>query len=229
VGRQLAFGPVTPQNPAVTIVGVVGSVRQARLDTPPAAELYFATGQAGGQLSNMSLVVRVSGEPTLAARSIESAIAGVDRLQPVFGVFTMTEVVSQSVADRELYFGLLGAFAGIALVLAMAGIYGVIAYTVTQRTKEFGIMLALGSDVGRVQRLVMWQGAKLALLGLAIGVPAAYLLSGVLSAVLYGVQPTDPATLATVALLLVVVGLIACYLPARRVTRVNPMMAMRAE
>jgi ABC-type antimicrobial peptide transport system permease subunit len=124
---------------------------------------------------------------------------------------------------------LLGVFAAIALVLAMAGIYGVIAYTVTQRTKEFGIMLALGSEVGRVQRMVMWQGAKLALLGLAIGVPAAYMLSGVLSAVLYGVQPTDPATLTSVALLLVVVGLVACYLPARRVTRVNPMIAMRTE
>ena len=90
-------------------------------------------------------------------------------------------------------------------------------------------MLALGSDVGRVQRMVMWQGAKLALIGLAIGVPAAYLLAGVLSAVLYGVQPTDPTTLASVALLLVVVGLIACYLPARRVTGVNPMIAMRTE
>jgi predicted permease len=229
VGRQLSFGTITPQNPAVTVVGVVGSVRQARLDAPPAAELYFPTGQAGSQLANMSLVVRASGDPTGATRSITSAIAAIDRLQPVYGVLTMDDVVSQSVADRELYFGLLGVFAVIALVLAVAGIYGVMAYTVTQRTREFGIMLALGSEVGRVQRMVMWQGARLALAGLAIGVPAAYLLAGVLSAVLYGVQPTDPATLASVALLLVVVGLIACYLPARRVTRVNPMIAMRAE
>ena len=229
VGRQLSFGTVTPQNPAVTIVGVVGSVRQARIETPPAAELYFPTGQAGSQLSNMSLVVRVGGDPTQATRSIESAIISIDRLQPVFGVSTMGEVVSQSVSDRELYFGLLGVFAAIALVLAMAGIYGVIAYTVTQRTREFGIRLALGSDVGQMQRMVIWQGAKLALLGLAIGAPAAYLLSGLLATVLYGVQPTDPVTLGSVSLLLVVVGLVGCYLPARRVTRVNPMVAMRAE
>jgi putative ABC transport system permease protein len=229
VGRELAFGPVTPQNPALTIVGVVGSVRQTRIESTPAAELYFPTGQAGGQLSNMSLVVRVAGDPVSATRAVEAAITEVDRFQPVFGVSTMAEVVDQSIADRELYLGLLGSFAAIALLLAMAGIYGVIAYSVTQRTKEFGIRLALGSDLGRVQRMVVWEGGRLALIGLAIGVPAAYLLSGVLSAVLYGVAAADPLTFATVAGLLAVVSLVASYLPARRVMRVDPIIAMRAE
>jgi putative ABC transport system permease protein len=229
VGRQLSFGTVSASNPAVTIVGVVGSVRQARLESPPAAELYFPTGQAGRQLANMSLVVRVAGDPTLAARAVEAAILAVDRFQPVYGVATMTAVVEQSIADRELYFSLLAAFAGIALLLAMAGIYGVIAYSVTQRTREFGIRLALGSDLGAVQRIVVWQGGRLALLGLAIGVPAAYLLAGVLSAVLYGVTAADPATFATVAVGLACVSLLASYFPARRVLRVDPITAMRAE
>ena len=229
VGRQLAFGPVGPGNPALTIVGVVGSVRQTRIESTPAAELYFPAGQAGGQLANMSLVVRVAGDPVDATRAVEAAIANVDRFQPVFGVSTMAAVVDQSIADRELYFSLLGAFAAIALVLAMAGIYGVIAYSVTQRTREFGIRLALGSNLGQMQRMVVWEGGRLALAGLAIGVPAAYLLSGVLSAVLYGVTAADPVTFAAVAGLLAVVSLVASYLPARRVLRVDPITAMRAE
>ncbi len=229
VGRELAFGPVGPTNPAVMIVGVVGSVRQAQIESAPAAELYFPTGQAGRVLANMSLVVKVTGDPIAMTRAIEAAIRTVDRFQPVFGVFTMADVVDQSIADRELYFGLLWAFAAVALILAMAGIYGVIAYTVTQRTREFGIRLALGSDLAQVQRMVVWEGGRLALVGLAIGVPAAYLLSGVLSAVLYGVTAADPLTFATVAGLLALVSLLASYLPARRVMRVDPILAMRAE
>jgi ABC-type antimicrobial peptide transport system permease subunit len=147
----------------------------------------------------------------------------------VFKVQSMDEVVRGSVGDRRLYLGLLGAFAGVALALAVAGIYGVISYSVAQRTREFGIRIALGSEVGRVQRLVVWHGARLALLGLAVGVPAAFVLTRLLGTLLYGVAPGDPLTFTAVAALLGVVSLVASYLPARRVARVNPIVAMRAE
>jgi ABC-type antimicrobial peptide transport system permease subunit len=133
------------------------------------------------------------------------------------------------VGDRRLYLGLIGTFAALALLLAVAGIYGVIAYSVAQRTREFGIRLALGSGVGSVQQLVVWHGARLALGGLALGVPAAIALTRLLEGLLYGVAPWDPLTLGAVALLLTGVSVVASYLPARRVARVDPIIAMRAE
>ena len=142
---------------------------------------------------------------------------------------TMTDVVQGSVADRKLYLGLLGTFAAVALALAIAGIYGVMSYGVTQRTREIGIRLALGSQTTRVQGLVVWQGTKLALLGLAIGLPAAFLATKLLRSVLYGVAPGDLPTLVVVAAMLAVVSVIASYLPSRRVTSVDPIIAMRAE
>jgi ABC-type antimicrobial peptide transport system permease subunit len=141
----------------------------------------------------------------------------------------MDAVVSGSVANQRLYLGLLGTFAGIALALAIAGIYGVMSYGVSQRTREFGIRLALGSDTKRVQRLVVWEGTRLALTGLAIGLPSAFLLAKLLDSVLYGVAPDDPPTFGGVALLLAAVSVVASYLPARRVTRVDPIVAMRME
>src|SRR5262249_38724249 len=212
-----------------TIVGVVRSVRQSSVSSPAAAELYFPSGQSSWALGSMSVVVRTSQPPLEATRAVEGAVHSVDPFQPVFSVMAMADVFDQSIANQELYFWLLGTFATIALVLAVAGIYGVIAYSVSQRTKEFGIRLALGSDVAQVKRMVVWQGCKLALIGLVIGLPVAYFLSDVLSAVLYGVTAKDAPTFVAVALLLAVVGLVASYLPARRVTRVDPIQAMRAD
>jgi ABC-type antimicrobial peptide transport system permease subunit len=141
----------------------------------------------------------------------------------------MDAVVAGSLGDRRLYLGLLGTFAGVALVLAVAGIYGVISYSVAQRTREFGIRLALGSEVTRVQRLVVWNGARLALLGLAIGLPAAFGLTRLIAGLLYGVAPWDPVTFVGVAVVLGAVSLVASYVPARRVSRVDPIIAMRTE
>jgi predicted permease len=225
----LVFGQPGPKNPPVPIVGVVSNVRQATLQSSPLPELYFPMGQATGSLANMTLAVGASGDPEPLRQAVEHVIHEVDPTQPVFGVATMADVMRTSVADKRLYLGLLEAFAAMALLLAMAGIYGVISYGVTQRTREFGIRLALGSDTARVQRLVVWQGVRLALIGLVIGVPAAYLGTSLLRSVLYGVQPGDPATLASVAGILAVVGVVASYIPARRVARVDPMVAMRAE
>ena len=229
IGRSLQIGPPSPSNPPVTIVGVVGSVRQSGLDTDPRPELYFPTGQASGSLANMTLVVRTAGDPVLATKAVIGAVHEIDSAQPVYGVRTMDDVLQGSVANQKLNLGLLGTFAAIALVLAIAGIYGVMAYNVSQRTREFGIRLALGSETSSVQRLVVWQGARLALAGLALGIPAAFLLTRLLAGVLYGVAPNDPLTFAAVAALLAAVSVIASYLPSRRVTLVDPIIAMRAE
>ena len=136
----------------------------------------------------------------------------------------MTNVVRGSVANSRLYLGLLATFAGVALALAIAGIYGVMAYGVSQRTREFGIRMALGSETARVQRLVVWQGTQLALLGVVLGLPAAYLATKLLSGVLYGVAPGDPLTLVAVAGILATVSVVASYLPSRRVTSVDPIL-----
>ena len=229
IGKALEFGTVTPTNPASVIVGVVGSVRQASLTAEAAPEIYFPTGQAGGQLANMTLVVRASGDPMNLSRSVQNLIRSIDPAQPVYRIETMENVVRGSVANSRLYLGLLATFAGVALSLAIAGIYGVMAYGVSQRTREFGIRMALGSDTHRVQRLVVWQGAKLALLGVVVGLPSAYLATKLLAGVLYGVAPGDPTTLFAVAGILATVSVVASYLPSRRVTSVDPIIAMRAE
>jgi predicted permease len=230
IGRAIHFGTPGPTNPPNVIVGVVGDVRQATLDRPPLPEIYFPYSQAGTWgVSSVSLVVRAGGDPARSARPIQDAIRGVDPSQPVYDVKPMAAVVRASVGDRRLYLGLLGTFAGVALVLAIAGIYGVISYSVTQRTREFGIRLALGSGVPRVQRLVVWHGARLALLGLAIGIPAAVAATRLLAGLLFGVRPWDPLTFGAVAVLLAAVSLVSSWVPSLRVARVDPIVAMRAE
>jgi len=229
VGKALQFGPPSPTNPPATIVGVVGSVHQTTLDAKPKAELYFALAEAQRRLSDMSLVVRTTSDPAAATHDITRVIRKIDPNQPIYRVEPMRDVVTESVSDRKLYLDLLAGFAGLALALAIAGIYGVMSYSVTQRTREFGIRLALGADSGRVQRLVVKQGALLAGAGLLLGVPIGLLLTRSLAAVLYGVKPGDPLTFTTVALLLALVALLASYLPARRVLRVDPSIAMRVD
>jgi putative ABC transport system permease protein len=177
----------------------------------------------------MALVVRTTNHPTQIVKSVQGVIKRLDPIQPIYNVKTMRAVLADSVADRRLYLRLLAAFAAVALLLAMAGIYGVISYAVTQRTREFGIRLALGSEAMHIRRMVVWQGARLALIGLAIGIPGALLLTNLIASVLYGVERSDPATYLAVALILAAVSLVASYFPARRAVRVDPIIAMRAE
>jgi putative ABC transport system permease protein len=223
VGRQIQRG-----DERITILGVVGSVRQVRLDSEPLPELYIPNAQLSST-REMSLVLSTGTEPMALAQAVRGVIREAAPQQVVYAVRPMQQVVSESFSDRRLVLWLLGAFSAVAMTLAVTGIYGVIAYSVAQRTREFGIRLALGSGQDRVSRMVVSQGVRLAGLGIAIGLPAAYLLTRLLASLLYGVGTADPLTFASVTVLLAVVALLASYLPARRATRVDPMIALRAE
>ncbi|HEY6393284.1 MAG TPA: FtsX-like permease family protein, partial [Bryobacteraceae bacterium] len=212
-----------------TIVGVAGSIHQAGLDQAPLPELYFPAAQRPGSIAGMTLVISSNVEPTSLTRAIESAIHSVDPSQPVFGVKTMERVVSDSLSSQRLYVWLLGVFAAIALILASAGIYGVMSYLVTRRTQEFGVRMALGASASDILRMVLRQSLMLIAVGVAIGLVGAFAVTRVLTNFLFGVKPTDLLTFGTVSMVLVIVALIATYLPALRATKVDPMVALRYE
>jgi len=216
-------------NGATTIAGVVGNIHQAGLDRDPLPELYFPATQAGNSISGMTLVISTSVEPSSLTRAVETAIHSVDPSQPIFGIKTMERVVADSLSNQRLYVSLLGVFALLALVLASAGIYGVMSYLVTQRTQEFGVRMALGASTSDVLRMVLRQALLLIAAGVAIGLVGAFALTRILSDFLFGVKPIDLPTFAAVSAVLIVVALIATYIPAFRATRVDPMVALRYE
>ena len=213
--------------PTVTIVGVVNDVRQGAPDQPPLPEFYLSYRLIAGQ--EMSLVVRTAGDPDALADRVVQAIRSVDPTQPVFGVKSMERLLANAEAERRFSLLLLSLFAAIALLLSSLGIYGVMAYSTSQRRHEIGIRMALGAATPDVLRLVLRQGMRLVLLGLAIGLFGAWALSRVLAGQLYGISPRDPFTYATVAVLLGTVAFAATWLPARRATRVDPMISLRSE
>jgi predicted permease len=227
VGRQLWIEKEAPH----TIVGVVGSVRQAGLDIPPLPEIYFPYVQKGFDvwLDDATLVIRTAVPPAGLASDIRQAVRSVDPGLPLYQVMTMEDVIASSLASRRLNLWLLGIFAGIALVLSAAGLYGVISYLVAQRTREIGVRIALGAQTRDVIRMVMSQGARLTAAGVALGLLGALAFTQVLASLLYGVSARDPLTFAGVAALLAAVALLATWLPARRAARVDPMVAIRKE
>ncbi len=186
--------------------------------------MAFSFGGGDGQL-----VIRTTGAPPAVAENVRRAILEADPAQPVANVRTMEDVLAVSVAPHRFIVTLLGGFSGAALLLAAIGLYGVIAYAVSQRTREIGIRMALGADHGNVLRLVLRHGMKLAGIGVLLGLTGALALTRLLVNMLYEVKPTDPMTLAGVSLVLLGVAFFASWLPARRATRIDPMEALRYE
>ena len=210
------------------IIGVVGDVPDLALGVPAKPAIYFAGYAQFGRIGS-TLVVRGYGPPERMLGAIRAAVREVRPTQALFQVATMQNVIEESLATPRLYAWLFGVFAAMGTLLALAGIYGVISYLVSQRTHEFGIRMALGADSAGILRLVMSRSALLTALGLGIGIAGAAWLTRVLRSVLYGVAPTDLGTFAVVAAILGTVALGACLVPAGRAARVNPSVALRCD
>jgi putative ABC transport system permease protein len=225
IGKRLILDSPT------TIIGVVGDVRQATLDRNPLAELYTPNQQTKWPflVYSPSIVINSQADAAVMAPMIREALKQVDPYIAVYNLKTMDVVVAESLSDRKLQFMLLSIFAGVALLLAAAGIYGVISYVVTQRTREFAVRLALGAHPRQLVQTVLADQGKLLALGIVIGIAGALACSRLIAAFLYGVQPTDLGTFSTVVLVLGVIALVAAYIPARRATKVDPMVALRYE
>ena len=222
IGKQL---PLFNDN--LTVVGVVGNTRHEGLSQDTEAEFYVPYLQSPG--NSMQLAVRTAAEPDSMVSAVRAQVRDVDPDQPLYHVATMEQILSDSLAPRRFNLLLLGIFAGIALTLATVGIYGVMAFSVTQRTHEIGIRMALGAERRDVIGMVLLQGLRLTALGVVVGLAGAWALTRFLTSFLFGVRPTDHITYAVVSLVLVSVSMLACYVPARRAVNVAPMLALRHE
>ncbi len=228
LGKQV--GPGSSRYPLMTIVGVVPDVKHISLREETTPEMYVVyTQKQWPSMLNMRIALRTKADPAFMTASIREAIHSLDPDLPLAKVATLTTLVDDSLSQPRFAMLLLASFGVLALLLASIGMYGVISYSVMQRTQEIGIRMALGAERRSVFAMVLSQGARLACLGIAIGLLTALGLTRVMASFLFGIQPTDPLTFAVVSLLLVGTALLACYLPARRATRVDPMIALRHE
>lgn len=230
LGRQVIWesGPSGPQE--ATVIGVAGNIRNNSLDAEGDLEVYVPFSQVALHemtLSEATLLLRTTGEPVQLAGALRNVVSSYDRDLPVSDVRSVQTIVDQALSPARFGMILIALFAGLALVLASVGVYGVISYSVAQRTHEIGIRMAIGADRGDVLRMVLWQSLALALVGVVVGLACARILTGFLAGQLFGVSATDPAVFAAVAGLLTLVALVASWVPARRATGVDPLMTMR--
>jgi putative ABC transport system permease protein len=225
IGLRIVFDQ---QTPPIQIVGVVEDARRTAIEKRAEPEFYVPFAQA--PIRRMNLVARSNGPSSAALiASLRAAVLEMDRDQLIWQTRTLDQLVDASVASRRFNLWLLGSFAGVALILALLGIYGVMTYSVRQRTHELGIRLALGARTSDVLRLVIGNGMFLAVVGVVVGLAGALGLTRLMATLLFEVKPTDVLTYAAVAIGLLLVALAACYLPARRATKVDPLVALRYE
>ncbi len=227
IGKRFRQGYPENQSPWREVIGVVADVKLNGVERDTPMQVYFPFAQE--PWANFSIVVRTAGDPLQAVDAVERTIHTIDKDLPVYSVRSMDQLLGSSTAQRRLTLVLLLSFALLALLLAAVGIYGVISYSVRQRTHEIGVRVALGAQTGDVLKLILAQGLKLTLLGVAIGLLAASALTRWMETLLFGVRPTDPLTYAVIATVLTTVAVLACWLPARRAGKVDPMVALRYE
>ena len=229
LGKRIKYGGADSKAPWFTVKGVVKDSAQSALDQGIKPEIYFPLGQMAGRYRRLNLLVRTSVEPKSTLAAIQTAIREVDKDQPVYQVQTIDELIRDSVSTRRFALTILILFATLALVLAISGIYGVISYSVSQRTQEIGIRMALGASARDVLRMVLVQFMRLTAIGIALGLIGAYALTRLMTSLLFGVAPTDITTFVLVSISLSLVALVACLIPARRAARVDPLVALRHE
>ncbi len=227
LGRQILFGVDNGNGLAAEVVGIVGDVRSRQLAKPNDVEFYRPWPQRN--FSFFNVMVHTSMRPEAASPIVRAALDKIDKEMPILLPNTLDAIVTQSLGQQRLTMGLLGAFAGIAFLLAIVGIYGAVAYTVEQRTAEIGVRMALGAQVKDVLKLVVRQGMNPVLIGLGVGLVAIFATGRLLAAQLYEISPHNPLLLALTAGALAVAALFACLIPARRATLVDPIQALRTE
>jgi predicted permease len=227
VGKSLHITDTDTPDSAMQIVGVVGNIKNYRLDEPTASQIYLSFPQVPSGFAR--LVVRTAGEPLDAATAVRQAVWSIDKDQPLWRVRTLESLLDREVGGSRFMMQIISCFSLVALLLAVVGIYGVLSYSVSQRTREIGVRMALGAQRGDILRLIVGQGAVLILPGIATGLLGALALTRFIKSLLFNVGPTDVFTYSAVSLLLALVALVACYLPARRATTVEPMIALRQD
>ncbi len=228
VGRRIRIGGADNDNPLVEVIGVVGRVKMESLNqNSDRVQGYFPFNQLPQE--GMTVIIKGASDPNQLISSVRNVVKTIDQDQPIYSPRTMDEIRAESVAGERLNLTLLTLFAGIALVLAIVGIYGVMSYSVTQRTHEIGIRMAIGARPGDVFKMILGHGMKLALIGVAVGLLGAFALTRLMATMLFGVEPTDVTTFAGISIMLITVALLACYLPGRRATKVEPTISLRYE
>jgi putative ABC transport system permease protein len=228
IGKRIRLGKLTNEFPWATIVGIVGDVRGFALDEPPLPTMYWPVAQIRATPA-LAIVVRTQGDPAALSSAVRGALAEIDSTQPIYDMQTLDQLVAKSLGQRRFTLTLMLMFGVIALVLSAVGIYGVMAFAVSQRTQEIGIRMALGASALDVLKLVLRNGMFLAVIGAVIGLAGAFAITRFMSSLLFGVSPTDVVTFGLVTAGLLLVALVACYLPARRATKVDPLIALRYE
>jgi putative ABC transport system permease protein len=227
LGKRVRFGPPEDNEPWHTVIGVVSSVRHERMQEDTRKSVYLPHAQI--PVNAVALVARTSSNPENLVTPVRREVAQLDRDLPLSDIATMEKVIAESIWQPRLYALLFAAFAAGALILAIIGIYGVMAYLVVTRTHEIGVRMALGATARDVFRLIVGRGMKLTAIGVLLGVGGAFALTRLMRGLLFNISATDPVTFVLISLLLVLAAFLACYIPARRATKVDPLIALRYE